>query len=67
MPKKSQQNQNRRRAREFGIAPGILPTGKLNAITDVQDVRVGHFTLIEDEDIRTGATGILPHGGTCIR
>ena len=45
------------------IAPGIYPTGSLNAITDVPGVRVGHFTLIEGEDIRTGATAILPHPG----
>jgi len=51
------------RVRELGIAPGVLPAGPLNAITDVQEVLVGHFTLIEGEDIRTGATAILPHGG----
>ena len=53
----------RRRAREFGITPGILPVGKLNAITDVAGVKVGHVTLIEADDIRTGVTAILPHGG----
>jgi D-aminopeptidase len=35
----------------------------LNAITDVAGVRVGHFTLIEGQDVRTGATAIVPHGG----
>jgi D-aminopeptidase len=54
---------DRPRAREFGIAPGILPPGPLNAITDVQGVCVGQITLIEGEDIRTGATAILPHTG----
>jgi len=53
----------RKRARDLGIAPGILPTGKMNTITDVKGVRVGHFTLIKGEDIRTGATAILPHKG----
>ncbi len=53
----------RKRARELGIVPGILPTGSLNAITDVHDVKIGHVTLIEGEDIRTGVTAILPHGG----
>ena len=52
----------RKRARSLGIVPGILPTGKLNAITDVSGIRVGHITLIEGDDIRTGATAILPHG-----
>ena len=51
----------RKRARELGIAPGILPTGPLNAITDVHPVGVGHLTVIEGDDIRTGATVILPH------
>ena len=53
----------RKRARELGIAPGILPTGKWNAITDVAGVHVGHVTLIEGDDIRTGVTAILPHAG----
>lgn len=55
------------RARTLGIAPGILPPGPLNAITDVSGVRVGHLTLIEGTDIRTGVTAILPHGGNIFR
>ena len=53
----------RKRVREWGIAPGILPTGSWNAITDVPGVKVGHVTLIEGDDIRTGVTAILAHGG----
>jgi D-aminopeptidase len=53
----------RKRARELCIAPGVLPTGTWNAITDVSGVRVGHVTLIEGDDVRTGVTAILPHGG----
>lgn len=53
----------RRRFRDLGLACGILPTGPLNAITDVAGILVGHFTLIEGDDIRTGATAILPHAG----
>jgi D-aminopeptidase len=53
----------RTRARELGIAPGILPVGTWNAITDVHGVKVGHVTLIKGEDIRTGVTAILPHDG----
>ena len=52
-----------KRARELGVAPGVLPPGKLNAITDVAGVRVGHVTLVEGDAIRTGVTAILPHGG----
>src|SRR6266481_8878203 len=53
----------RPRARDIGIIPGVLPPGKLNAITDVAGVRVGHATLIKGDNIRTGVTAILPHGG----
>lgn len=56
-------NRPRRRVRELGIAPGILPVGKWNAITDVHGARVGHVTLIEGDDVRTGVTAILPHAG----
>jgi D-aminopeptidase len=51
------------RPRALGIKPGVLPVGKNNAITDVEGVKVGHFTLVRGTDIRTGATAILPHGG----
>ncbi len=54
---------NTLRARELGIAPGILSPGPLNAITDVDGVTVGQITLISGDDIRTGVTAILPHGG----
>jgi D-aminopeptidase len=53
----------RPRARDLGIQIGAMPTGPLNAITDVAGVRVGHATLIRGENIRTGVTAILPHGG----
>jgi D-aminopeptidase len=53
----------RPRARALGLAPGVLPPGPLNAISDVAGVRVGHVTLWEGDDIRTGVTAILPHGG----
>jgi D-aminopeptidase len=55
--------EHRPRAREAGIAFGILPTGPLNAITDVAGVKVGQVTLIEGANVRTGVTAILPHGG----
>lgn len=51
------------RPREIGIEPGVLPTGPLNAITDVAGVLVGHETRMEGDAIRTGATAVLPHGG----
>jgi len=42
------------------ITIGELETGPLDAITDVSGVRVGHTTLIEGEDVRTGVTVVLP-------
>jgi D-aminopeptidase len=51
------------RARDLGLAPGVLRPGPLNAITDVAGVRIGHVTLVEGDDIRTGVTAIIPHGG----
>jgi len=56
-------NDNDPRARAAGIVPGIYPTGMFNAITDVAGVRVGHVSLIEGNNIRTGVTAILPHAG----
>ena len=53
----------RPRLRDLGLDPGVLPTGPLNAITDVAGVRVGHVTLIRGSSVRTGVTAILPHGG----
>jgi len=49
------------RARDRGIQIGVLPTGKLNAITDVNGVKVGQVTKIEGNNIRTGVTAISPH------
>ena len=57
------QSPARPRARDLGIAPGALAPGPLNAITDVGGVRVGHVTLSGGDNIRTGVTAILPHGG----
>ncbi len=56
-----------KRARELGIANGILPPGMYNAIIDVAGVKVGHCTVIEGTDIRTGITAILPHPGDLYR
>jgi D-aminopeptidase len=55
--------QARPRARELGVAPGVLPPGALNSITDVAGVLVGQVTIIEGDSVRTGITAILPHSG----
>ena len=57
------QSDTRPRAREAGVVVGVFQPGKLNAITDFQGVRVGHTTLIEGDDIRTGVTAIIPAPG----
>jgi len=59
--------QNRPRARELGITVGVLPPGPLNAITDVDGVLVGHTTLVRGDNVRTGVSAILPHGGNLFR
>jgi D-aminopeptidase len=51
------------RARDLGVAIGDGTPGALNAITDVHGVRVGHTTLIEGEDVRTGVTVVAPPEG----
>jgi D-aminopeptidase len=53
--------QPRKRVAEYGIKIGVLPAGKLNAITDVPGIQIGHTTLIKSDSIRTGVTAILPH------
>ncbi|MCF6095761.1 P1 family peptidase [Thermovorax subterraneus] len=65
----------RKRMREYGLSLGLLPTGPLNAITDVEGVGVGHVTLISGEGklipgkgpVRTGVTAIIPHGGNIFK
>jgi D-aminopeptidase len=45
------------------VTPGTLPTGRLNAITDVPGVLVGHTTLTTGS-VNTGVTAIVPPGYT---
>ncbi len=53
-------NQQPRRVRELGILVGSLPTGPLNAITDVPGVRVGHTTIVDPPRLHTGVTAVVP-------
>jgi len=48
-----------KRIEHYGIAIGELPKGKLNKITDVKGIRVGHCTIDTPEN-KTGVTVILP-------
>ncbi|MCW4050333.1 MAG: P1 family peptidase [Candidatus Bathyarchaeota archaeon] len=54
---------SRCRVRELGLKLGSMETGKHNAITDVEGVGVGHVTVTEGENVRTGVTAIAPHQG----
>ena len=42
------------------VAVGVLPSGPLDAITDVGGIRVGHVTKVEGTNVRTGATAVVP-------
>ena len=48
-----------KRIRDYGIQIGEMPTGKLNKISDVPGVKVGHATL-DDARHKTGLSVILP-------
>mgnify|MGYP000969585939 FL=1 len=50
---------NQKRIEDYGVSIGELPKGRLNKITDVKGVRVGHCT-IDTEESKTGVTVILP-------
>lgn len=57
------QDDERVRARDLGIAPGVLEPGPRNAITDVEGVLVGHATIADGDRLNTGVTAIRPHPG----
>jgi D-aminopeptidase len=57
----------RPRASDLGLKVGILPTGPLDAITDVAGVEVGQTTIVRGDNIRTGVTAVLPHTGNLYR
>ena len=59
----SQEENKKIRASDIGINVGDMRQGKLNSITDVEGLLVGHKTIIKDDNIRTGVTAILPHSG----
>jgi D-aminopeptidase len=61
------QRTERPRARDIGLSIGVLPTGPLNAITDVSGVQVGHTTIIRGDNVRTGVTAIVPTAGNLFR
>jgi len=52
--------EDRSRARDIGLVVGVFDPGPVNAITDVKGVEVGHTIKIVGDNIRTGATAIIP-------
>ncbi|HET7573457.1 MAG TPA: P1 family peptidase [Gaiellaceae bacterium] len=60
------------RLRDLDLAVGSLPTGELNAITDVAGVQVGHATIVRGEGplrvgegpVRTGVTVVETRPGS---
>jgi D-aminopeptidase len=61
------QSNPRPRAADLGLSPGSGIAGKLDAITDVPGVKVGHTTIVSGDTVRTGVTAILPHGGNIFK
>ena len=65
----------RPRPRDLGLRLGLLEPGPRNAISDVDEVRIGHVTLISGEGklvpgrgpVRTGVTLVVPHAGNVWR
>lgn len=51
--------QNQKRIEDYSIKIGKLPKGKLNKLTDVKGVKVGHYT-IDTEENKTGVTVVMP-------
>jgi len=56
-------DKERPRIRDTGVQIGVFHPGKLNAITDVDGVKVGQITLAQGTRVNTGVTAILPHDG----
>lgn len=48
-----------KRARDYGIIIGTMPTGSKNKISDVPGVSVGHCT-VDNEEHKTGVTVVMP-------
>jgi len=59
--------QSKPRAADLGLSPGSGTPGKIDAITDVAGVKVGHTTIVSGDTVRTGVTAILPHGGNIFK
>lgn len=52
--------------RDFAPAPGLLPPGQRNTITDAPGVHVGHVTIRRGA-VNTGVTAVVPQPGNLFR
>jgi D-aminopeptidase len=63
----TQTSNSRPRAADLGLKVGVLPSGPLDAITDVAGVEVGETTINRGEELHTGVTAVLPYAGNLYR
>lgn len=67
---KTSSSGQKQRVRELGISIGNLEPGPLNAITDIDGVKVGHTTIVKGDGkkaVRTGVTVICPNNGNIVQ
>ena len=57
---------NQKRIRDYGIIIGEMKPGKLNSITDINGIKVGHCT-IDSNNAKTGVTAVIPSGDNIFR
>ena len=55
-----------KRIRDYGIRIGELETGRRNAITDIEGIRIGHQTIDHDRVAKAGKRD-LNHGAHLAR
>ena len=54
------------RARDLGVAVGVLPTGPTDSVLDVAGVGLGHATVVRDEPAPPGGCGVARTGVTTL-
>lgn len=57
---------NQKRIRDYNIVIGEMKPGRLNAISDVKGVKVGHCT-VDSGEIQSGVTAIIPAEGNLFK
>ncbi len=57
---------SQKRIRDYNIVIGEMKPGRLNAITDVKGVKVGHCT-VDSGEIQSGVTAVIPAEGNLFK